>query len=82
MAERGVRACAADRKDHRYYVPEAKTDSGGNFELKHVAPGKHLIQVAPFWLNPEEAPAGSSQAVETAPDKPVDGVELIGAPNN
>jgi protocatechuate 3,4-dioxygenase beta subunit len=81
MAEHAVRACAADRKDHRYYVPEAKTDSGGNFELKYVAPGKHFVQAAPYWLNPEEAPVGSSRVVETAAEKPVEGVELTGAPN-
>jgi hypothetical protein len=63
VARRQVRAAAADKRENRYYDPTTETDDDGYFELRFVRPGKQLIQVAPFWLDPEEAPAGTSQTV-------------------
>ncbi len=80
VPEREVRACAFEMNDNRYYVPTTRTDKDGAFELKYVAPGKHLVQAKPFWLKPSEAPEGTSQVVEVTPDKPVEGVMLVGKP--
>ena len=73
-----MRAAAKAQNDNRYYVPTTRTDAEGNFELKFVAPGEHYVQVAPFWLDPVEAPGGSSQTVTVTGDAPVEGVALIG----
>ena len=77
VASREVRATACDKTDNRYYVPTTRTDDEGRFKLQFVAPGTHFIQVAPFWLDPGEAPDGTSQIVETSSDLPVEGVSLV-----
>nr|MDQ3623928.1 carboxypeptidase-like regulatory domain-containing protein [Verrucomicrobiota bacterium] len=66
VAERDVRASAADRRDNRYYDPTSRTDADGRFEIKFIRPGKHSVQVAPFWLHPDRAPAEASHVVELA----------------
>jgi hypothetical protein len=78
-ASREVRASSVEKTDNRYYVPTTRTDEAGNFELRFVAPGNHFVQVAPFWLDPEEAPEGTSQIVEVLPDAMVEGISLIAA---
>jgi beta-lactamase regulating signal transducer with metallopeptidase domain len=80
VVNREVRACAFELNDNRYYVPTTRTDSEGRFDLKYVAPGKHYVQVAPFWLKPTEAPEGTSQIVEVTPEKPAEGVSLTAKP--
>ncbi|MDQ3622936.1 MAG: carboxypeptidase regulatory-like domain-containing protein, partial [Verrucomicrobiota bacterium] len=64
VSDRDVRASAADLRDNRYYDPTSRTDGQGRFDLKFIRPGKHSVQVAPFWLHPDSAPANASQAVE------------------
>jgi len=66
VANREVRAAAADLRDNRYYDPTSRTHADGSFEIKFIRPGKHHVQVAPFWLHPGEAPAGTNQDVELA----------------
>ena len=51
-----VRAHAADLRGNRYYDPTTKTKEDGTFELKFIRPGKHYIQVEPFWLLAAECP--------------------------
>lgn len=52
LANRDVRASAADKLENRYYDPTTKTDKNGDFELGFIRPGDQLIQVAPFfWTN-------------------------------
>jgi beta-lactamase regulating signal transducer with metallopeptidase domain len=80
VVNREVRACAFELNDNRYYMPTTRTDSEGRFDLKYVAPGKHHVQVAPFWLKPTEAPEGTSQIVEVTPEKPAEGVSLTAKP--
>jgi protocatechuate 3,4-dioxygenase beta subunit len=80
IVDREVRACAFDKNDNRYYVPESRTDKDGIFELKYVAPGKHFVQAAPFWLDPEKAPEGTSQIIEITQEKPVEGIVLKSTP--
>ena len=77
LVDREVRAAAKAQNDNRYYVPTTRTDAEGNFELKFVAPGEHYVQAAPFWLDPAEAPEGSTQVVVAAVDAPVEGVTLV-----
>lgn len=54
-----VRAHAADKRGNRYYDPTTTTNDDGSFELSFIRPGKHLLQVEPFWLTAEDAPAES-----------------------
>lgn len=80
VVDREVRACAFELNDNRYYVPTTRTDSEGHFDLKYVAPGKHYVQVAPFWLKPNEALEGTSQVVEVTHGKPAEGISLTAKP--
>jgi hypothetical protein len=63
-----VRAAAVDRRDNRYYVPSTKTGQDGRFELRHVSPGEHHVQAAPFWLRADQAPKPSTAIVTVAAD--------------
>lgn len=67
-----VRAVQADRRGNRYYDPTVETDTRGRFALRFVAPGRHFIQVAPFWLSATEAPAPSSKIIEARPGASLD----------
>jgi protocatechuate 3,4-dioxygenase beta subunit len=77
VAERKVRAHAFDKLGNRYYDPTTETDRDGNFELKFIRPGKHYIQVYPFWFDTEEAPQGTSQIVTVQAGQTIDGIELV-----
>src|SRR3954453_12016487 len=70
------RAADAENHDNRYYVPTTKTDDKGNFELKFVGPGKHYIQVDPFFLNPTEAPANPSTVIDVKEGETIDDVKI------
>ena len=59
-----VRAHAKDKRGNRYYDPTTTTNDDGSFELSFIRPGKHFVQVEPFWLNAEDAPPKSSMEVE------------------
>ena len=72
VAHAEVRAVQADKLANRYYDPTTETDAKGNFKLRFVSPGKHFVQVEPFWLRAEEAPGGSTKVIEATPGKPVD----------
>lgn len=67
VANREVRASAADLLENRYYDPTTKTNKDGIFELKYVRSGRQFIQVAPFWLPANDAPAGTSQELKLEP---------------
>jgi protocatechuate 3,4-dioxygenase beta subunit len=60
VANREVRASAADKLENRYYDPTTTTKEDGTFELRFIRPGEHFIQVAPFWLSADQAPAKTS----------------------
>jgi hypothetical protein len=60
VAHREVRASAADKLENRYYDPTTTTKEDGTFELRFIRPGEHYIQVAPFWLIADQAPAKTS----------------------
>ena len=75
VAAREVRTHAFDKRENRYYDPTTRTDDEGRFELKYVRPGKHYLQVEPFWLSAEEAPGGS-RIIEVKAGETLDGVEL------
>jgi protocatechuate 3,4-dioxygenase beta subunit len=74
---RKVRSSAFDKLGNRYYDPTAETDEDGYFELKFIRPGKHYIQVAPFWLSAEDAPQGTSLIVTLEASQTIDGIELV-----
>ncbi len=82
VANREVRASAADKLENRYYDPTTeRTDAEGRFELKFIRPGKQHIQVAPFWLSADDAPGGTSQTVELKAGEIKEGVELTAQPD-
>jgi protocatechuate 3,4-dioxygenase beta subunit len=80
VPDREVRAQAADRLENRYYDPTVRTDKDGRFELKFIRPGKHLVQVAPFWLRATEAPDRASREVELAEGQILESPDLIAPP--
>ena len=80
VAGREVRAASSDKLENRYYFPTTRTKQDGSFDLRHVRPGKQLIQVAPFWLDPKEAPQGSSAEIEAAPEYAKSGIVLTAKP--
>lgn len=72
-----VRAHSFDKLENRYYDPATRTDKDGNFEIKFIRPGKHYIQVYPFWLTAEQAPDSSTKIVDLKEGQVVEGIELI-----
>lgn len=72
VMDRAVRASAADLRDNRYYDPTTRTDAEGRFEIKFIRPGKHIVQVAPFWLHPNNASANASHAVNLGESETVE----------
>ena len=76
---RDVRAHAFDKRENRYYDPTTQTRDDGTFELKFIRPGKHYVQVEPFWLTAEDAPQGSKE-VELKAGEVLEGIELHAAP--
>lgn len=78
---REVRFVPAAMDENRYYDPTAKTDADGKFAIKFARPGEGFVQVAPFWLDPKQAPPGTSAAVSTKPGEKVEGVELTAQPD-
>lgn len=82
LANREVRASAADKLENRYYDPTTeRTDAEGRFELKFIRPGKQYIQVSPFWLSADDALGGTSQTVELKAGEIKEGVELTAHPD-
>lgn len=80
VADRQVRASAADLLENRYYDPTTTTDADGRFELKFIRPGEQHIQVYPFWLFADMAPELTSRAVTLEPGAVREGIELIAQP--
>ncbi|MCF7958784.1 MAG: carboxypeptidase regulatory-like domain-containing protein, partial [Phycisphaerae bacterium] len=76
VANRRVRACRIQRDDNRYYVPTTRTNAQGEYTLKFVAPGKHFIQVHPFWGEPGMAPDDTTKTIEIIKGKPTPGVNF------
>jgi uncharacterized GH25 family protein len=76
VADREVRASAADRLENRYYDPTVKTGSDGRYELKFIRPGEQFIQVAPFWLEAQQAPQGTNHTLSLKPGESKDGVDF------
>ena len=66
IANREVRASAADKRENRYYDPTTKTEADGSFTLRCIRPGEQFIQAAPFWLYAADAPNGTTQATKLA----------------
>lgn len=59
VADREVRTHDFLKMENRYYDPTVKSGADGSFELKFVRPGKHYLQVAPFYLAADKAPGGT-----------------------
>ena len=77
---REVRASAADKRENRYYDPTTRTGANGTFELRFIRAGEQHIQVAPFWLDAEQAPAGTSRKMALAEGETRADVELTASP--
>src|SRR5262249_38078026 len=80
VAHREVRAHAADKFENRYYDPTTTTREDGTFELRGVRPGEQYIQVAPFWLQAEQAPGSSTKRLRLKERETVEGLKLVAAP--
>jgi BlaR1 peptidase M56/Carboxypeptidase regulatory-like domain len=80
VAGREVRASAADKRENRYYDPTTKTGADGTFELRFIRAGQQHIQVYPFWLDAEQAPAGTNRTLTLAEGETREGVNLTAAP--
>jgi protocatechuate 3,4-dioxygenase beta subunit len=78
---REVRASAADKRENRYYDPTTKTGPDGAFELRFIRAGRQHIQVSPFWLDAEQAPAGTSRTLTLAEGETQVGVALTASPD-
>ncbi len=76
IAEREVRASAADQLENRYYDPTTTTRADGTYELKFIRPGEQFIQVDPFWLDARQAPEGTSHTLKLRPGESQDGVNF------
>ena len=76
VAKREVRASAADLLENRYYDPTVTTAKDGSYELKFIRPGEQFIQVAPFWLDPRQAPEGTSRTLALTPGESRDGIDF------
>ncbi len=74
-----VRAISSDLRGNRYYTPTAKVAADGTFEIKFVRPGKNHIQVSLFWLDPTQAPEGTSIEVELDEGETLEDIELTAA---
>jgi len=72
-----VRSQPKARDENRYYDPSVQTNADGTFELKFVPPGENVIETPPFRANHSKAPKGSFQIVESKPDSPIEGIELV-----
>jgi hypothetical protein len=59
-----------------------RTAADGTFELKFIRPGEQHIQVAPFWLDPRQGPAGTSQTLTLKAGEVKEGVELRAPANS
>lgn len=79
IANRDVRTHDFEKHENRYYDPTVRTADDGTFELKFVRPGKHYLQVEPFWLTAEQAPRGSI-VIEVKAGEVLEGIELQSAP--
>lgn len=73
---RQVRAHPADLRGNRYYDPTVDVQADGSFELRGLRPGKHFIQVSPFWLSAKDSPDGNSVTIEVADGEIEEGIEL------
>lgn len=75
VADREVRTHDFHKMENRYYDPTVRTKADGTFELSFVRPGKHYLQVAPFWLDADQAPGGTV-IIEVESGDVLDEVEL------
>jgi beta-lactamase regulating signal transducer with metallopeptidase domain/protocatechuate 3,4-dioxygenase beta subunit len=71
-----VRAHAHDKRGNRYYDPTTKTKDDGTFEVRFIRPGKHYIQVEPFWLTAEQAQPQTTVIVELDEGEMKEGIQL------
>ena len=76
VAKREVRASAADLLENRYYDPTVKTAKDGTYELRFIRPGEQFIQVTPFWLDPRQAPEGTSRTLALTTGESRDGIDF------
>ena len=81
VAGREVRCVPSAMDENRYYDPTAKTDADGRFAIRFARPGEAFVQVAPFWLDPKQAPAGTTAPVSVKAGEAVEGVELTAQPD-
>ncbi|MFZ4774989.1 MAG: antirepressor regulating drug resistance protein, partial [Terrimicrobiaceae bacterium] len=72
-----VRSQPKARDENRYYDPSVQTNADGTFELKFVPPGENVIEAPPFFADHSKTPQGSFKIVESKPDSPIEGIELV-----
>ncbi len=72
-----VRTVASDLREHSYYNPATKTNADGTFEITHVRPGKHFLQVG-FYMygkDKDQGPVIEVAAGEVVADQLVEAKE-------
>ncbi|MHC5542746.1 carboxypeptidase-like regulatory domain-containing protein, partial [Singulisphaera rosea] len=75
IAGREIRATPTDRLENRYDDPTTRTRADGTYELKFLRPAEQCIQVAPFWIDPFQAPLGTYVTLPLGPGESRDGVD-------
>jgi hypothetical protein len=77
VADREVKAQAADGLENRYYDPTTTTREDGTFELKYVRPGEQKIQLGLNWVNGMPLPRGKTQTLKLKEGEVVENVVLV-----
>lgn len=72
-----VRSQPKARDENRYYAPSVQTNADGTFELKFVPPGENFIGSPSFSHKHAENPQASFKIVESKPNSPIEGIELV-----
>ena len=69
VADREVRASAADRLENRYYDPAVKTAADGTFDLKFIRPGSNSSRLLPSGSTPSKRRAAPVRRSRLSPAK-------------
>ena len=76
QAQVRVRAAAANGDDNRYYIPETRTDADGRYALEFVAPGRHLVRVAPRSVGGFGGAKADPRPLDIIADETIDDVDF------
>ncbi len=78
MAGFQVESRDADDMENRYYYPTAVTDEKGNFAIRYIRPGKHIITASRIIFPKGMEPKGSYAVVDLKSGITVGGLKIVG----